>query len=290
MKVLGAEHPVTLASLEELARTYRAAGKLDLALVRFKEMLANHPKSTPGDGQKLSGKLVRLGQSLVDSKRFIEAEPFLREGLAIREKQDPDGWPALEAQSLLGAALAGQKKYVDAERLLLAGHEGMKKRRAIDPAQGQWRLAEVVERLVQLYEVTDKKNDAAKWRKTLVGMEGKQIGPVHEVGMGLQLRGQLDKEAPDFVYQVKLAAGKTYVIDMVSTDQKAVDPFLILSDANGKKLAEDEHSGGGRSARIVHRAQQAGTYRIRATTLDNGVGTFSLTVRERAHPAKDKQE
>ncbi len=43
----------------------------------------------------------------------------------------------------------------------------MKKREAKIPAQGKSRLPEAVERLVQLYEATDKKDDAAKWRKEL---------------------------------------------------------------------------------------------------------------------------
>ena len=110
----------------------------------------------------------------------------------------------------------------------------------------------------------------------------KVIGPVHEVGNGLELRGQLDKQPPTLVYQVKLAAGKTYVIDMVSPDQKALDPFLILLDAVGKKLAEDDDSGGGLNARITFRAAKAGTYRIQATSFNGGAGAFTLTVREQA--------
>jgi hypothetical protein len=41
----------------------------------------------------------------------------------------------------------------------------MKKQEAKLPPQGKARLIEAVERLVQLYEATDKKDEAAKWRK-----------------------------------------------------------------------------------------------------------------------------
>ena len=61
----------------------------------------------------------------------------------------------------------GQKKYADAESLLLAGYEGMKKREAKIPPQGKVRLTEALERLVQLYEATNKKDETAKWRKQL---------------------------------------------------------------------------------------------------------------------------
>ena len=45
------------------------------------------------------------------------------------------------------------------------------------------------------------------------------------VGKGLELQGQLDAQTTALIYQVKLAAGKTYVIDMVSPDPKALDPL-----------------------------------------------------------------
>jgi eukaryotic-like serine/threonine-protein kinase len=75
---------------------------------------------------------------------------FLRECLAIREKTQPDVWSTFNTKSMLGEALLGQKKYADAEPLLLAGYEGIKKREAKIPAQGKIRLTEALERLVQL--------------------------------------------------------------------------------------------------------------------------------------------
>jgi serine/threonine-protein kinase len=122
--------------------------------------------------------------------------------------------------------------------------------------------------------------DAAALRKKAEAQAGKVVGPIHEVGQGLKLRGQLDGPTPALVYQVKLAAGKTYVIDMVSPDQKALDPYLVLSDDAGNKLAEDDDSGGGLNARIIFRVPQDGTYRIRATSFNGGRGDFTLSVRE----------
>jgi len=43
----------------------------------------------------------------------------------------------------------------------------MKKREAKIPPQGKIRLTEALERLVQLYEATDKKDQAEKWRSRL---------------------------------------------------------------------------------------------------------------------------
>ena len=70
-------------------------------------------------------------------------------------------------RSQLGGALLGQKKYTDAEPLLLQGYEGMKQREAKIPAVGKVRLTEALEWLVQLYEATGRKDKAAEWRKKL---------------------------------------------------------------------------------------------------------------------------
>ena len=64
---------------------------------------------------------------------YAEAESVLRESLAIRQKKQPNRWNTFNAQSMLGGALLGQKKYADAEPLLLAGYDGMKQRRQSIP-------------------------------------------------------------------------------------------------------------------------------------------------------------
>jgi hypothetical protein len=110
--------------------------------------------------------------------------------------------------------------------------------------------------------------------------------PVHEVGKGLELKGQLDGNTGELVYRVKLLAGTTYVIDMVSPNQPALDPYLVLTDAAGKHLAEDDDSGGGLNARIFFRPEQSGTFRIVATYFIPGTGAFTLTVRDSADPPK----
>jgi hypothetical protein len=104
---------------------------------------------------------------LLQAKAFAEAEPLLRECRSIREKTQPDEWTTFTTKSMLGGALLGQKKYAEAEPLLLAGYEGMKWREAKIPLPGEVRLTEALERLVQLDEALEKKDEAAKWRKEL---------------------------------------------------------------------------------------------------------------------------
>ena len=61
-----------------------------------------------------------------------------------------------------------QKKYAEAEPLLVSGYEGLKlAEEASIPANGKKRLTEAVERLVQFSEATGKLDEAAKWWKVL---------------------------------------------------------------------------------------------------------------------------
>ncbi len=113
--------------------------------------------------------------------------------------------------------------------------------------------------------------------------EARQDGGVREVGKdGLTIQGKLDADNTNRIYPVKLAEGKTYVIDMISPDTKALDPYLRLLDGTGAKLAEDDDSGGNLNARIVFRTPATGTYRIVAMSfLNAGRGEFTLQVREK---------
>jgi serine/threonine protein kinase len=105
---------------------------------------------------------------LLARRKPAEAEPDLRECLAIRARQTPDNWGTFYVRSMLGEALMGQKKYAEAEPLLLEGYRGLKERSKAIPPQGRDRLREALERLVRLYEATGKPDEAARWRAELV--------------------------------------------------------------------------------------------------------------------------
>jgi hypothetical protein len=69
-------------------------------------------------------------------------------------------------QSMLGGALLGQKKYAEAEPLLLKGYEGMKEREVKIPKTGgtELRIPEALDRLIELYTATNKPEEAKKYR------------------------------------------------------------------------------------------------------------------------------
>jgi tetratricopeptide (TPR) repeat protein len=114
-----------------------------------------------------AGIMAVRGLSLIQQGKWAEAEPVLRECLAIREKVQPDEWSTFNTRSLLGGSLLGQKRYAEAEPLIVSGYEGMKAREARIPPPGMPRLAEGAERVIRLYEEWGKKDKAAEWRTKL---------------------------------------------------------------------------------------------------------------------------
>ena len=69
--------------------------------------------------------------------------------------------------SLLGGSLLGQKKYAEAEPMILGGYEGMKARQAAIPAAARYLLADAGERIIALYQGWGKTDRAAEWRARL---------------------------------------------------------------------------------------------------------------------------
>jgi len=164
-KVLQLE-PGNAGVQNQIGHILLSQGKRDEAAAAFRKTI-DMEHSRAGAAEDLGTALVTLGLILLQQKKYAEAEPLLRECLAVRTKHMPDDWLTFNTRSMLGAALAGQKKYTDAEPLLVQGYEGLKQREAKIPSDGKVRLTEALERLVGLYEAMGQKDKAAAWRKKL---------------------------------------------------------------------------------------------------------------------------
>jgi hypothetical protein len=162
---LGADHPYTLISMNRLASALQEAKQHDHALLLWRDLLALQARKLPADHADRAGTLAGLGRCLLQVSKPAEAEPLLREALTIRQKKQPDAWTTFHTQSLLGGSLLAQKKYADAEPLLLAGYEGMDKRQAKIYFPDKPLLAEALERVIQLYDATGKEDQAEQWRQ-----------------------------------------------------------------------------------------------------------------------------
>jgi hypothetical protein len=113
----------------------------------------------------------RLARFWLIREKFADAEPLLRKSLEIREKTRPKDWITFYTRSLLAASLLGQKKYAQAEPLLLTGYEGMKQREEKIPSRFNVYLTEALERLVQLYDSWGLKDKADEWRMKLTAVK-----------------------------------------------------------------------------------------------------------------------
>jgi hypothetical protein len=88
------------------------------------------------------------------------------------------------------------------------------------------------------------------------------------------------------VYQVRLAAGRAFTIDLSSGNGSSAgnpsffDTWLRIEDANGNVLAQDDDSGPGLNARVVFTPRHEGVYRLVVTTYSAGAtGSFNLAIR-----------
>jgi len=163
---LGPDHVSTVIATNNLADAYRDVGRLADALPMLEESLKLVKSRLGPDHPHTLMSMYSLARAYLDAKPS-EAEPLLREFLAIRDRKTPNDWRTFETRSLLGGSLLSQKKYAEAERFVLSGHEGMKAREARIPAPQKKRLGEAGTRIVALYDAWGKKEKADEWRKRL---------------------------------------------------------------------------------------------------------------------------
>lgn len=77
-------------------------------------------------------------------------------------------------------------------------------------------------------------------------------------------------------YQVRLEAGKPYVIDLVAP----FDAYLRIEEVGGAILRQDDDNGEGLNSRITFVPARTDTYVLIATSFGPAQGNFTLTVRE----------
>jgi non-specific serine/threonine protein kinase/serine/threonine-protein kinase len=97
--------------------------------------------------------------------KYAQAEALAREALKSREKTNT--WERYNCESILGASLAGQKEYKQAESLLFSGYEGMRQQESTIPAASRVQVKQAGKWIIQLYQDWGKPEKAAEWRAKL---------------------------------------------------------------------------------------------------------------------------
>jgi tetratricopeptide (TPR) repeat protein len=169
-KLLGNDDPSLAEPLYDLANAVYEQGRLPEAEGLFREALAILRKYKVQEHPATATALSALATVLRGEGKFGDAEPLYRECLAIREKRIPDAWYTFYTRTMLGDTLLEQKKFAEAEPLLISGYEGMKQREA-NIRDHHKLFSETLGYLIQLYEATNRPDQAAEWEHKLAELD-----------------------------------------------------------------------------------------------------------------------
>jgi tetratricopeptide (TPR) repeat protein/tRNA A-37 threonylcarbamoyl transferase component Bud32 len=164
-RVLGEEHPETVGMMNEMAELRRRQGQYREAEALLVPILAVRRRVLGEEHPDTLRTFVYVGRVRLQAQRYAEAEAALLGTLTKYEKTLPEAWQRFSCQSMLGASMEGQKKFAEAEPLLIAGYEGMAARQDSIPAGNRGELSDAGERIVQLYTDWGKPEQAAQWRQ-----------------------------------------------------------------------------------------------------------------------------
>jgi serine/threonine protein kinase/Tfp pilus assembly protein PilF len=170
---LGDEHPRTLESMAGLAHIYAARGNFEQAERLFSTVLEARRRLLGEEQPDTLNTAIFLANVRLDRHDFASAEAALRDTLKIYEKIAPDDFSRHWCQGLLGASLGSQKKYAEAEPLLIAGYDGMAKGRDNVPAGDRRAINDIAQRTARLYQEWGNLDKAAEWtRKAQLPADG----------------------------------------------------------------------------------------------------------------------
>jgi tetratricopeptide (TPR) repeat protein/predicted Ser/Thr protein kinase len=164
LRVLGAQHPSTLSGGNDFGVLYLVQGKYEQAEAAFGQALAGRRRVLGDDHPDTLASMIGLVESELRQGKYAEAEPLSLEAMQRYEKTRPENWRRHKAQSLRGGILAGQKRYAEAEPLLLAGYQGLIERETTIPAADRPAIEQAAERVFQLYQRWGQPEKAARWR------------------------------------------------------------------------------------------------------------------------------
>ncbi len=115
----------------------------------------------------LGASLVLRAETAMNEKRYEDAASLLYGCLATRQKVLPEGhWLIADTVSQLGGAVAGQRRFAEAEPLLLSGYAGLRDDRHVSLD----RKRQAVSRIIRLYQTWEKPEQVTEWRRRLEEM------------------------------------------------------------------------------------------------------------------------
>src|SRR5262252_7774507 len=156
---------MTLTFVADLAFMYQRQGKYGLAETHAAQALAGRRHALGSQHLATMASAADLALAYQSQGKFAESEALAREAWEFNRKKQPNDWQRFRAESLLGASLAGQKKYVEAEHLLVEGYQGMAERKDHIAVRDWYHLDRAGEWIIHLYQDWGKPKQAAEWQQ-----------------------------------------------------------------------------------------------------------------------------
>lgn len=166
-RVLGEEHPNTLASMSNLGALYLSQGRLSVAEPLFTQAVEVGRRVLGPVHPSLKRYLTWLAKLWLAQHRYAGAESLLREALNGPDNERPESWEPLERQSLLGVSLMEQLRFAEAEPWLISGCRGLLQRRAAIPLPDRPAVERAGQGIIQLYDRWAKPEKSVEWHQQL---------------------------------------------------------------------------------------------------------------------------
>jgi tetratricopeptide (TPR) repeat protein len=166
--VSGDEGPETLNTMSRLAMLYQAQKRYAEAEDVWTRVLEVQRRILGAKHPNTLEVVASLGEVDIQQEKYALAEPLVREALAAWEAA-PNNWRRYYGQALVGASLSGQKRYAEAEPLLLSGYQGLLERQSTIPGPTRPVVSEAGLRVAQLYRDWGQPEKAREWEEKLRG-------------------------------------------------------------------------------------------------------------------------
>jgi hypothetical protein len=159
----------TRIDMFQLAENFVGQRKYADAEKTFSQLLDVQRRVTGPDVINTVVTISNLGWVRLQQRRYADAERTFREAATILHRTEPSAWERFNVDSMLGASLAAQKKFEEAEPLLMSGYNGMGTGRPSTNANmiSRFTRAQAGEAIVQLYADWGKPTRQAEWIEKL---------------------------------------------------------------------------------------------------------------------------
>ena len=156
-----------------LAENYVGQRKYADAEKTFNQLLEVQRRVTGPEVINTVVTISNIGWVRLQQGHYPEAERTFREAASILQRTEPNAWERSNVDSMLGASLAAQRKFEEAEPLLISGYNGMGTGRPSTNANmvSRFTREQAGAAVVQLYADWGKSEKQTEWIERLKNQE-----------------------------------------------------------------------------------------------------------------------